>query len=164
RTDGRRSRIAELDRARPALHSLHDDHARRWYPWSRCPLCDASPCRARWPCARSAAATRPPRPPPPPPPPRASAPPATAGSGRALWGASPSDVWAVGEDEQSPLILHFDGASWGFAARPMSSEPFRAIWGTAPGDVWAGAGACLVDGPCDGALLHWDGKTWSVVD
>jgi hypothetical protein len=49
-----------------------------------------------------------------------------------VWGFSPSDVYAVGEQG---TILHYDGSSWS----PMDSETDQelfAIWGTSSGDVF----------------------------
>lgn len=65
---------------------------------------------------------------------------------KAIWGAAPSDVWAVGQD-----IAHWDGVSWTPSLDPVEGE-LNAVWGSATNDVWAvGQG---------GTLLHFDGTTW----
>lgn len=68
----------------------------------------------------------------------------------AVWGASPDDVFAVGD---GGLILHFDGAAW----RVMSSGhdgDLGHVWGFSGTDVYA-------SGP--EAVLHYDGERWSTV-
>jgi hypothetical protein len=66
-----------------------------------------------------------------------------------LHGASPDDVWAVGD---ASVMLHFDGQAW-TPFPSVASYDLRAVWASASNDVWA-AGA-------DGALLHYDGERWT---
>lgn len=70
----------------------------------------------------------------------------------ALWGASPSDVWAVGADGAR---AHFDGKAWSVTADTGGdgATPLFAVWGSGPADVWA-AGA---------SLQRFDGKAWSAL-
>lgn len=74
----------------------------------------------------------------------------------AVWGTSPTDVWAVGGDTASGnfdgLILHWDGSSW--TQVPAAGAPLLwAVWGSGPNDVWAvGMG---------GTILHFDGTAWT---
>jgi len=69
-----------------------------------------------------------------------------------VWGASPSDVFAVGQvAEAYGLILHYDGASWAEMATERSGLHF-GVWGTSTSDIFVvGAG---------GAILHYDGTSW----
>ncbi|MEW5737861.1 MAG: vanadium-dependent haloperoxidase [Myxococcota bacterium] len=79
-----------------------------------------------------------------------------------VWGASRSDVWAVGAETSGRrgFLWHFDGAEWRDVALP-ADVPLRAsetpglfkVWGSAADDVWA-AGA-------DGLVLHYDGAAWT---
>jgi hypothetical protein len=66
-----------------------------------------------------------------------------------LHGASPDDVWAVGD---SGVMLHFDGESW-TPFPSVTSYSLLAVWASAPDDVWAAG--------LDGALLHYDGEKWT---
>lgn len=78
-----------------------------------------------------------------------------------VWGASATDVWAVGHDPDSTgelsAAFHWDGVAWSEVALPPAAaglDLFK-VWGTAAADVWAcGAG---------GTLLHYDGVEWSIV-
>lgn len=68
-----------------------------------------------------------------------------------IWGASPDDVFAVGE---GGAILHYDGADW----REMDSgvtEFLFDVWGVAPDDVFAVG--------YDGTILHYDGTSWGTM-
>lgn len=76
-----------------------------------------------------------------------------------VWAATPTDVWAVGEqpffrDGQASLsgvIAHRDRQGW--ASEQRADWPrFRAVWGATAADVWA-VGL--------GGLAHWDGTAWT---
>jgi len=68
----------------------------------------------------------------------------------AVWGSSPDDVWAVGENG---TIRHFSVKSTlGTVVTSPTTENLRGIWGAGPNDVWA-VGE-------NGTLLHYDGAEW----
>ncbi len=69
-----------------------------------------------------------------------------------LFGFSPTDVWAVGEDE---WMLHWDGSAWTRISIGDGFDDFVRAWGAAPDDVWAVGQR--------GAIKHWNGKSWSDV-
>jgi hypothetical protein len=71
---------------------------------------------------------------------------------RALWAATPNDVWMVGD---GGVVLHDDAS--GFRAEHVATQQdLLAIHGSGPDDVWAvGKG---------GDVLHFDGQSWSVED
>jgi hypothetical protein len=95
----------------------------------------------------------------------------------AVWGSGATDVFAVGA---AGLVLHWDGTAWsastagpefacpgpgGGAGQPPAEPcPRRgdlvSIWGTAAADVFTVSSATFSG---DGALVHWDGKTWSTL-
>jgi photosystem II stability/assembly factor-like uncharacterized protein len=50
-----------------------------------------------------------------------------------LWGASPTDVYAVGSDG---TILHYDGARWTRQDTP-TDRALHGIWGRSPSDIYA---------------------------
>ncbi len=90
-----------------------------------------------------------------------------------IWGASSTDVWAVGDDATDAswgTILHWDGHSWTQIAAPAAIYPLGvgieaalvSVWGSSSTDVYMGAGYPGVAG--QGGMLHYDGKTWTVVD
>lgn len=68
----------------------------------------------------------------------------------ALWGTSPTDVWAVGLEGR---VLHYDGTAWTPVVVPTTRD-LRTVHGTAPNDIFV-AGT--------DALLHFDGTRWSPV-
>lgn len=68
----------------------------------------------------------------------------------AVWAASPTDVWAVGD---RGAVLHFDGTDWTRVDVP-SVMSLTAIAGTSGSDV--------VVGGAGGTLVTWDGKAWTV--
>jgi cysteine-rich repeat protein len=68
----------------------------------------------------------------------------------AIWGASPSDVYAT--DPLNSQLLHFDGVAWTKLAF-LTSNGLYAMSGTSKNDVYA-AGA-------QGTIFHYDGNSWS---
>lgn len=77
-----------------------------------------------------------------------------------LWGASDTEVWAVGGDinasEAGAAIWRWDGKTWSEATLPKDAASEIAvykIWGRSADDVFAvGTG---------GMGLHWDGSAWT---
>ncbi len=70
-----------------------------------------------------------------------------------IWGSSPSDIWAVGDD---CTLVHFDGQKW-LPSKPVLKSPcsgLTAIWGSSAQDAWAVGRA--------GTLLHYNGSWTSV--
>jgi hypothetical protein len=73
---------------------------------------------------------------------------------RAIWGASPTDVWALAD---GATTLHYDGSAWQLGVlpdecvHPFMCQPF-ALFGTASNDVWAATSR---------GVFHWDGTRWS---
>lgn len=67
-----------------------------------------------------------------------------------MWGASASDVWAVGD---LGTILHWNGVAWSPVNSGTSAQLF-AVSGTGPNDVWAAG---------DGPMLHWGGHVWEPI-
>lgn len=65
-----------------------------------------------------------------------------------VWGASPTDVFAVG----SGVILHYDGSSWSAMDSGFSRE-LKDVYGTSASNVYA-VGQF-------GKVLHYDGSSWS---
>jgi uncharacterized protein YjdB len=77
-----------------------------------------------------------------------------AGSGttetfRGLWGASSTDIFAVG---LNGTIAHYDGISWSIEPTGVSVT-LRGVWGAAPNDVVAVGG--------NGTILRYRGASWS---
>jgi hypothetical protein len=84
---------------------------------------------------------------------------------------SPSNVWAVGDQEGSngifeTLVEHFDGTHWSVvpARNPGNAgNHFYGVAATGTNDVWA-VGQQLNDNGVDTELVeHYDGHHWSVV-
>jgi len=72
-----------------------------------------------------------------------------------IWGASPTDVFAVGPNAN---IVHYDGTAW----TPMTSPTqfhWMAVWGASSRDVFAVGGDWSV-----AAAIHYDGSSWKAID
>lgn len=70
----------------------------------------------------------------------------------AVWGSSPTNVYAVGE---FGTVEHFDGTSWTILANTPTLEALNAVWGTGSHVFAAGD---------FGTVIHWDGTSWSVME
>ncbi|MBA3393458.1 MAG: hypothetical protein H0T89_12485 [Deltaproteobacteria bacterium] len=70
---------------------------------------------------------------------------------RDSWGASASDVWAVGEGGR---IAHFDGTAWTPITSPTPADLYD-VTGTSATDLWATG---------IGTVLHYDGTSWTQVN
>lgn len=78
-----------------------------------------------------------------------------------LWGTAADNLWTVGGDPfgDTPVLLHWDGDSWGDVTLPMLDREVPAlfkVWGAAEDDAWAIGQRGLV--------LHFDGGEWTQVD
>jgi hypothetical protein len=75
-----------------------------------------------------------------------------------VWGATPSDVWAVGgsTDGNTGALWHYDGTAWTAQAAPGGLND-RTIWYKVYGSAANDVSVCGTNG----ALLHWDGTAWS---
>lgn len=85
----------------------------------------------------------------------ASVEPMTSGTAvtlRGVWGASLTDVFAVGDEG---TILHCDGTDWTAMEPGGIADDFRHVSGSSGSDVYA-LGA-------RGFLVHYDGSSWSRV-
>jgi hypothetical protein len=64
-----------------------------------------------------------------------------------IWGASPSDIFAVGDN----IIIHYNGTNWTTMVN-NSNYNLKAVWGSSSSNVFA-VGA-------QGLILHYDGSSW----
>jgi len=74
-------------------------------------------------------------------------------------GTSADDVWAVGLEPSSSLIMHWDGSSWATSF----TEPvgfFRAVSAVTASDAWAVGGTGWFD-ESHTLAEHWDGSSWT---
>jgi hypothetical protein len=74
--------------------------------------------------------------------------------GRAVWGSSGNDVFAVGS---RGTIVHYDGTAWS----PMNSgsdAELLGVWGSSSSDVFAVGYSAT-----GGTILHYNGTTWSTM-
>jgi hypothetical protein len=84
---------------------------------------------------------------------------------------SARDAWAVGDQCSmtsqacSPLILHWNGASWSKTKNPQVAtvEHLDDVTATSPDSAWADGLTCSVQTGCPGGavMLHWNGQAWS---
>lgn len=70
----------------------------------------------------------------------------------AVWAVSANDVFAVGDD--GTILRRQNGNAWVDMNAPTTAN-LRGVWGSSSSDVWAGG--------VGGALLHFNGSTWSAV-
>ena len=79
-----------------------------------------------------------------------------------VWGSSAGDVFTVGEPGGSfeSGIFHYDGQSWTQQATEQGIILY-SVWGSGAGDVFAVGSDPLGANGYDGAILHFDGSTWS---
>jgi hypothetical protein len=84
----------------------------------------------------------------------------------AVAGASPDDVWAVGEslpDEDGDwegFIEYWDGREWRIAPSPRGASYYVTVAAVSADDVWAAG-----NGDDDSGLAaHWDGGRWVLVE
>ncbi len=76
---------------------------------------------------------------------------ATQEAGHFITGSAADSVWLTG----SLAFHHWDGTQWTTVAFPANaSDPIIDTWTSGPGDLWAVNRA--------GAVLRWDGSTWTV--
>ena len=77
-------------------------------------------------------------------------------------GSSPSDIWAAGtafneglHRNNSPVLEHFNGTSWSNVTVPVSSLTggLTDVLAVTPSDAYAVTTI--------GAILHWNGSTWT---
>lgn len=71
-----------------------------------------------------------------------------------VWGPSGSDVWIVGGQPETGLVLR-GSAAGGFVeeALPAGVPLLNWVHGVSASDLWVGG--------IQGALLHWDGSAWT---
>jgi hypothetical protein len=81
----------------------------------------------------------------------------------AVWGSSPTDVFAVGDSVMNNgYIIHYNGAWAEMIA--STSDYLLGVWGSAPNDVFAVGGPETVGG--GGSIQHYDGNslgTWTTM-
>jgi hypothetical protein len=86
-----------------------------------------------------------------------------------LSAVSADDIWAVGQDITSHiLVVHWEGHQWTNVPLPQSLVSAQAslshIVAVSANDVWAVGTLTPDNQPNQIFLLHWDGKTWQQVN
>jgi hypothetical protein len=84
---------------------------------------------------------------------------------------SPSDVWAVGDQQGGDgvfetLTEHWDGSHWSVVPSPDPGAAGNHLYGVSalgPDDAWAVGQQLGASGPDTPLIEHWDGTAWSVV-
>ena len=88
---------------------------------------------------------------------------------RGVWGATPTDVWAVGFDflDNDARVLHYNGTEWsvvpGFESGGVETLQLVAVWGSSATDVYA-VGATFAGEVSLGLVFHYDGVAWARMD
>jgi len=89
----------------------------------------------------------------------------------AVSATSPTDVWAVGDQEGrdgrfETLVEHFDGTKWSVVPSPDPGSTGNHLYGVkavSPNDVWAVGQQLGASAPDQGLIEHWNGAAWAVV-
>ncbi len=68
-----------------------------------------------------------------------------------IWGASPTELWAVGS---GGLLMRGNGATWEIMP-PIMSRTLLFVWGLSANEVYASGD--------NGFIARWDGQLWSVM-
>ncbi|HEX9989870.1 MAG TPA: S-layer homology domain-containing protein [Chloroflexia bacterium] len=84
---------------------------------------------------------------------------------------SPTDIWAVGSNDNSfgkyvTLIEHWDGTSWHVVSSPTVglASFLTDVSASAPDDVWAvGYRCCVAFSAWTMLVMRWNGTEWSIV-
>jgi hypothetical protein len=81
-----------------------------------------------------------------------------------IWGASPTQIWTVGNKDSKVLVKFWSGGSWSDipAPSPGTAAGLLGVGGTAANDVW-GVGTYNNGSSLKTLTEHWDGSTWQVV-
>ncbi len=69
------------------------------------------------------------------------------------WAAAPGDVWVVGGQPESGVVLRGDRDALEEVPLPEGTPLLNWVHGTGPDDVWVAG--------LSGTLLHWDGTDWT---
>lgn len=86
----------------------------------------------------------------------------------AIWGTSRTSAWAAGGLGRTPptpdaVVLRWNGAVWTTESTGLAGD-IHGLWGSSESDVWAVGDSAPCPGksetPC-GAILHFNGATWS---
>lgn len=77
---------------------------------------------------------------------------------QSIWGASPNDVWAVGEQE---AVAHWDGKTWRSTAirSPNYLSDFSLVTGSGSNNVVAVLRETFLS-----KAYRWDGRAWSLLE
>ncbi len=85
---------------------------------------------------------------------------------RALSVIDSDDVWAAGgtgEGAAQPIIVHWDGSSWGTPIPHPPQSQYNGLWDViafSMNDIWVAANRVDVQ-PAQQVFLHWDGSSWT---
>lgn len=88
-----------------------------------------------------------------------------AGTLSAVVAISPTDVWAVGSEEEAALTMHYDGTSWSQmpVERVRETESLDAVAAASPNEVWTVGSVHATDSGNEYLVVRWDGKSWTRV-
>lgn len=84
----------------------------------------------------------------------------------AIAGSASDDLWAVGNQNQFPLLEHWDGHRWAYSAGASlggRQAYLTSVAAVASDDVWAvGNYASVGSVPPAPLIEHWNGRSWSL--
>jgi hypothetical protein len=75
------------------------------------------------------------------------------GAWLSVWGSAADDVWIVGGQPESGVVLRGSGSDFTEVVLPREVPILNWVHGTGADDVWIGG--------VSGTLLHWDGSDWT---
>lgn len=84
----------------------------------------------------------------------------------AVAATSAANAWAVGNNAQTPVIVHWDGRKWSSATAGLpAGTGLDTVAASSPGNAWA-LGSARLAGSKRGTtpvILHWNGGAWQPV-
>lgn len=70
-----------------------------------------------------------------------------------VWGSSPFNIYAVGEQGAKGVIAHYSGSAWAKLTAIPSTGVMWEVWGSSATDIWVAS---------DSGMVHFDGKGWAL--
>ncbi len=88
--------------------------------------------------------------------------PLVSGTGAGLYGiggSGPKDIWLCGGENNTAVMLHYDGTSWKKSTLPtlltMIERSMNVVWASSPSNAWAWGGSVTTG-------IKWDGNSWQL--
>jgi hypothetical protein len=86
----------------------------------------------------------------------------------AMAAVNANDIWAIGSSGPltNTFTMHWNGTNWQRITSPNVPNKYNSLWGIsarATNDVWAVGSSQGVNGGDAPLMMHWNGKTWTIM-